>query len=133
MVAPLGKIIVQIGYMAAGIVGKSVADAYRQAASANKMHKTAAEAIRKTVIGVTKMKYDEAQKILGVSKDTPKEIIEERFRKLFEANDPAKGGSFYLQSKIFRAKECLDKGPQGEEEAAEATTGKQQQQDVDGR
>ena len=27
----------------------------------------------------------------------------------FAANDPAKGGSFYLQSKIYRAKEVLDK------------------------
>ena len=27
---------------------------------------------------------------------------------MFEANDPKKGGSFYLQSKIYRAKEALD-------------------------
>ena len=27
---------------------------------------------------------------------------------MFAANDPAKGGSFYLQSKIYRSKEVLD-------------------------
>ena len=27
---------------------------------------------------------------------------------MFNLNDPAKGGSFYLQSKIFRSKEALD-------------------------
>lgn len=27
---------------------------------------------------------------------------------MFKANDPANKGSFYLQSKIYRAKECLD-------------------------
>ena len=32
----------------------------------------------------------------------------QRYTKLFEANDPKKGGSFYLQSKIYRAKEALD-------------------------
>ena len=28
--------------------------------------------------------------------------------KFFEANDPKKGGSFYLQSKIYRAKEAIE-------------------------
>jgi hypothetical protein len=27
---------------------------------------------------------------------------------MFAANDPAKGGSFYLQSKIYRSKEVLE-------------------------
>ncbi|RYG66644.1 hypothetical protein EON64_09295 [archaeon] len=27
---------------------------------------------------------------------------------MFNLNDPGKGGSFYLQSKIFRSKEALD-------------------------
>lgn len=27
---------------------------------------------------------------------------------MFNLNDPGKGGSFYLQSKIFRSKEVLD-------------------------
>jgi len=37
---------------------------------------------------------------------------------MFASNDPAKGGSFYLQSKIYRAKEAL------EEELREIATGK---------
>lgn len=28
---------------------------------------------------------------------------------MFAVNDPAKGGSFYLQSKIYRSKEVLEK------------------------
>lgn len=32
----------------------------------------------------------------------------ERFKKLFDMNDPQKGGSFYLQSKILRARERLE-------------------------
>lgn len=32
----------------------------------------------------------------------------ERFKKLFDLNDPKKGGSFYLQSKILRARERIE-------------------------
>ena len=31
-----------------------------------------------------------------------------RYDKLYAMNDPSKGGSFYLQSKILRAREALD-------------------------
>lgn len=32
----------------------------------------------------------------------------ERFKRLFDLNDPQKGGSFYLQSKILRARERIE-------------------------
>lgn len=32
----------------------------------------------------------------------------ERFKKLFDVNDPKKGGSFYLQSKVLRARERIE-------------------------
>lgn len=32
----------------------------------------------------------------------------ERFKKLFDTNDPKKGGSLYLQSKILRARERIE-------------------------
>lgn len=41
--------------------------------------------------------------------DMTKDEIQKRYEYLFSINDKAKGGSFYLQSKIYRAKERLDK------------------------
>jgi len=32
----------------------------------------------------------------------------QKYQKLFTANDPSKGGSFYLQSKVVRAKEAIE-------------------------
>ncbi len=37
------------------------------------------------------------------------EQVVERFKRLFDANEPGKGGSFYLQSKILRARERIEK------------------------
>jgi len=39
---------------------------------------------------------------------TDMESMLERFKKLFDTNDPNKGGSFYLQSKILRARERIE-------------------------
>jgi len=36
------------------------------------------------------------------------EQVMERFKKLFDMNNPEKGGSFYLQSKILRARERIE-------------------------
>jgi len=36
------------------------------------------------------------------------EHVMERFKKLFDVNDPGKGGSFYLQSKVLRARERIE-------------------------
>ena len=38
----------------------------------------------------------------------PPSHILQQFTKFFEANDPKKGGSFYIQSKIYRAKEAIE-------------------------
>lgn len=54
---------------------------------------------------------------------------------LFQANDPAKGGSFYIQSKVVRAKERFDmekaaelKAKATEEAAAAAAKAAESQQ-----
>jgi import inner membrane translocase subunit TIM16 len=36
------------------------------------------------------------------------EDVMERFKRLFDSNNPEKGGSFYLQSKILRARERIE-------------------------
>lgn len=44
---------------------------------------------------------------MNVSKLDQKEV-QEKFEHLFNVNEKSKGGSFYLQSKVFRAKERID-------------------------
>ena len=51
--------------------------------------------------------FKEAKQILNVSQ-LERQQIEEKYKHLFEVNDKSKGGSFYIQSKVFRAKERLD-------------------------
>ena len=46
------------------------------------------------------------------------EEVLSRFKKLFDVNDPQKGGSFYLQSKVLRARERIESEVRRAEEAA---------------
>lgn len=55
-------------------------------------------------IGLT---LEEAQQILNISK-LSKEDAQAQFDHLFKVNEKSNGGSFYLQSKVFRAKERID-------------------------
>lgn len=58
------------------------------------------------------MTLEEACKILNVKPpqggQANMEDVLERFKKLFDVNDPQKGGSFYLQSKVLRARERIE-------------------------
>ncbi|KAK9462924.1 mitochondrial import inner membrane translocase subunit tim16-B-like protein [Lipomyces oligophaga] len=51
---------------------------------------------------------EEACKILHIQSNSSASEVTKRFEHLFKVNSKDKGGSFYLQSKIFRAKERLD-------------------------
>lgn len=51
---------------------------------------------------------EEATQILNVNSKLDPEEITKNFDHLFVMNDKSKGGSFYLQSKVFRAKERLE-------------------------
>lgn len=58
------------------------------------------------------MPPDEAYKVLNVdpkSSVNPHQEIQDNFKKLFTINDVTQGGSFYLQSKVYRAKQTLDR------------------------
>uniref|UniRef100_A0A915ETP4 Mitochondrial import inner membrane translocase subunit tim-16 n=1 Tax=Ditylenchus dipsaci TaxID=166011 RepID=A0A915ETP4_9BILA len=50
----------------------------------------------------------ESMQILNVKAPLDPSEVEEKFKHLFEINEKTKGGSLYLQSKVFRAKERLD-------------------------
>ena len=53
------------------------------------------------------MPYPEAFQILNLAENATVEEVQQASMRLFEKNDPAKGGSFYLQCKILGAKETL--------------------------
>lgn len=75
------------------------------------------------------MTLEEAKQILNVEDLKSVDSIVKNYEHLFNVNDRAKGGSFYLQSKVFRAKERLDhelkaqeqhQSPKHEQQAEEA-------------
>ncbi|CAN7100680.1 unnamed protein product [Brassica rapa subsp. narinosa] len=56
--------------------------------------------------GIRGLTEPEARQILGVTDKSSWGEVLKRYDNLFERN--AKSGSFYLQSKVHRAKECLE-------------------------
>jgi import inner membrane translocase subunit TIM16 len=56
----------------------------------------------------TGMTLDEASKILDIPPNAPLEDIVKKYETLYNANEESQGGSFYLQSKIVRARERLE-------------------------
>lgn len=110
--------IAQVVVMSAGIVSRAFVSAYQQAVhNAKNGNAGPAMAAKSAVKGKNVMSREQALEILNFptsAKPTPEEFSKQ-FTRYFEANDPAKGGSFYLQSKIYRAKEALER-----EQAAEA-------------
>ncbi|KAG6003147.1 mitochondrial import inner membrane translocase subunit TIM16 [Claviceps maximensis] len=116
------------------ILGRSFMAAYKQAQAASQYQRAAAKAGGGTSAGASLssgMTLEEACKILNVKPpaggQANVEEVLERYKRLFDANDPQKGGSFYLQSKIVRAKERFEReiGPirQKAEQEAEIEQG----------
>lgn len=99
--------------MGTQVVGKAFARALRQEIAASQEaarragggRQGAQHAAANTRTGLT---LDEALRILNAERPDQTELIERNYKYLMEANDRTKGGSFYLQSKIVRAKERID-------------------------
>lgn len=86
------------------VVGKAFMEAYRQASSAS-VKASAAAASRQNLGGV---ELNEARKILGMeSGPLSVEEAQKKYDYLFDANSKEKSGSFYLQSKVYRAMERI--------------------------
>ncbi|XP_073350576.1 mitochondrial import inner membrane translocase subunit tim16 [Pagrus major] len=106
----MAKYLAQIIVMGAQVVGRAFARALQQEYAASQaaakargssaQHSAAASSI-------TGMTLQEAQQILNISTLTPEEI-QKNYEHLFKVNDKSVGGSFYIQSKVVRAKERLD-------------------------
>ncbi|XP_074281564.1 mitochondrial import inner membrane translocase subunit PAM16 like 2-like [Silene latifolia] len=101
------RILAQVLVMGSGVVLRAFAQAYRQALVNATKSGAAQEAVGNTVRRASKaLTEKEARQILGVPNTAAWDEILKKYDVLFERN--AKQGSFYLQSKVHRAKECLE-------------------------
>lgn len=96
------------------VLGRAITEAWKQASASSQYAKHQAKnnpgaANTFASHGLT---LEEACKILNVKPpqngQANMEDVLDRFKKLFDVNDPKKGGSFYLQSKILRARERIE-------------------------
>lgn len=108
----MAKYIAQIIVLGAQVVGRAFARALKQEIAASQEAAKRAgggpEGTRRAAANAsTGLTLEEAMQILNLDKLDP-EKVNKNYDHLFTVNDKAKGGSFYLQSKIVRAKERID-------------------------
>ncbi|CAJ1954684.1 unnamed protein product [Cylindrotheca closterium] len=104
---PLARILAQIVVPVIAVLARTIPAAYSQALrNARKSGVDATEAAA-PVFG-KKISRSEALQVLNLAEaEATPEAVQKQFDRYFAANDVSKGGSFYLQSKIYRAKELL--------------------------
>ncbi|XWS60190.1 hypothetical protein CRYUN_Cryun07bG0014400 [Craigia yunnanensis] len=100
------RILANLIVMGSGILGRAVFQAYRQALANASKSGVAQETMQNMRRSSKIMAEPEARQILGVTEHSSWEETLKKYDNLFEQN--AKNGSFYLQSKVHRAKECLE-------------------------
>uniref|UniRef100_A0A8C4X184 Presequence translocase associated motor 16 n=1 Tax=Eptatretus burgeri TaxID=7764 RepID=A0A8C4X184_EPTBU len=108
----MAKYLVQVIVLGAQVVTRAFTRAVRQefaasqaAAQARGTGRAAQESAAAS--SLAGMSLQEAKQILNVTSMDPVDI-HKNYEHLFKVNDKSVGGSFYLQSKIVRAKERLD-------------------------
>ena len=110
------RLVTQVVMIGTRVVGRAFAEAYKQASASSSYQRAQQKAGGVSSSGRANlssgMTLEEAAKILDVKapqggKADMEEVLD-RFKRLFDANDPQKGGSFYLQSKILRARERIE-------------------------
>ncbi|XP_014469528.1 PREDICTED: mitochondrial import inner membrane translocase subunit Tim16 [Dinoponera quadriceps] len=127
----MAKYLIQIIVAGTQVVGKAFARALRQEIAASQ------EAARRAGGGTRGAKHvaantktgislEEALRILNAERPDQTELIEQNYKYLMEANDRLKGGSFYLQSKVVRAKERIDEELKNQGISSSTTTNGQE-------
>ena len=147
---PIVKVVAQAAVMGVTILLRAIPAAYGAALqNARKSGVDAASQSAKntttTIFGSKRMELDEALLILNIEKKnllsttssssstattsttSTTEQIQNQYNKYFQANSVEKGGSFYLQSKIYRAKEMLDEYVKEQQQLKEQQQKKEEQ------
>ncbi|EFO91068.1 hypothetical protein CRE_31466 [Caenorhabditis remanei] len=108
------KVVLAAGEAVTKALTRAVRDEIRQTQQAAARHATATgqtasetkeNANANAKLGIS---LEESLQILNVKTPLNREDVEKNYEHLFAINDKTKGGTFYLQSKVFRAKERID-------------------------
>ncbi|MDI1485893.1 MAG: mitochondrial import inner membrane translocase subunit TIM16 [Ramalina farinacea] len=123
------RIITQVVITGSRVLGRAFAEAYKQASASQQYARQAGSSDSPGMahnLASSGLTLDEACKILNVRPPqggkADMESVMLRFKQLFSQNNPDKGGSFYLQSKILRARERIEMEVREAAEAAERET-----------
>ncbi|OON14494.1 hypothetical protein X801_09714, partial [Opisthorchis viverrini] len=127
------KYIAQLIISGARVLGRAFTHALKeeyaasqQAANARRSQSASGDTSnQRTFDQITGMSLDEAKQILNVRDIHDAEALRKNYDHLFSVNAKEKGGSLYLQSKVFRAKERIDEELQFEQ-ATKNTASKNQ-------
>jgi mitochondrial import inner membrane translocase subunit TIM16 len=108
------RILAQVVITGSRVLGRAFAEAYKQASASQKFAAAATKNDPQAMnnLASSGLTLDEACRILNVKPPmagkTNMESVMERFKRLYDLNNPEKGGSFYLQSKVLRARERIE-------------------------
>ncbi|GIL84062.1 hypothetical protein Vretimale_11040 [Volvox reticuliferus] len=103
------RVLAQVLVAGATVLFRAASQAWGQALVNAQKSGVASEAAQAGATAARKagqMALQEAHMILGVDANAPWGEVVKRFKHLFDVNE--KHGSFYLQSKVYRAKECIE-------------------------
>lgn len=109
----MARYLAQIIILGAQTVGRAFVKTLRQEIEASREAARIHQASRSNTshgndVAVKGMTLLEAQQILNVKGLEDRQEIETHYKHLFQANEKPAGGSFYIQSKVYRAKERID-------------------------
>ncbi|VUZ52872.1 unnamed protein product [Hymenolepis diminuta] len=111
----MAKYLAQMILAGSRILGRAFAKALQEeyAASKNAARARAnasqsSSSQSETTSSVSGISLEEAKQILNVSDIYNTEEVNKKYDHLFKINDKENGGTLYLQSKVFRAKERID-------------------------
>ncbi|QPG72903.1 hypothetical protein FOA43_000206 [Brettanomyces nanus] len=116
------RLLVQIVFTGAKVFGRAFTEAYRQAAAATTAQQAAGSTGRaRRTARDSEISLDESCKILDIERtDMSLDKMQKRYQYLFDVNSKESGGSFYVQSKIYRAMQRIKDELQAQKEDAEA-------------
>ncbi|KAL7565091.1 hypothetical protein ACA910_005099 [Epithemia clementina (nom. ined.)] len=123
-IGPFARIIAQVVVPLVAVLARALPAAYQQALhNARKAGMDANTAAAASSILRRTISKQEALQILNISEaEASMEAVQKQYEKYMAANDVSKGGSFYLQSKVYRAKEMLEDYLKEQEEMKDSSS-----------